>query len=396
MRRRSRAGGETLKMRPRKTATRKRGNAPKVGDRGTPAPDQDTEIARVIRERDQALEQLSEALEQQTATSNVLRVISSSPGELEPVFQAMLANAVRICEAKFGTLYLREGDAFRAAALHNAPPAFAEFWQRGPHRPGASTVLSRVLRTKEVVHISDITADQAYIERDPLFIAAAELGGFRTVLAVPMLKEADVLGAIYIYRQEVWPFSDNQIALLASFASQAVIAIENARLLNELRESLQQQTATADVLKVISRSTFDLQTVLETLTQSAARLCEADIAAIIRQKGESNYWATSYGLSPEQSEYAKNVAIGRDRGTVTGRVLMEGKTVHVPDVLTDPEYTYLNVQKVAGYRSTLGVPLLREGSPIGVVLLMRRSARAFTDKQIELADNLCRPSGDCD
>ena len=194
------------------------------------------ENARLFEAEQQRTRELSESLEQQTATSEVLQVISSSPGELEPVFQAMLENAVRICEAKFGTLYLRAGDAFRAAALHNAPLAFVEFWQRGPHRPGPNTVLSRVLRTKEVVHISDITADQAYAERDPLFIAAAELGGFRTVLAVPMLKETDVLGAIYIYRQEVRPFSNKQIALLASFASQAVIAIENTRLLNELRE----------------------------------------------------------------------------------------------------------------------------------------------------------------
>src|SRR5262249_23889985 len=245
--------------------------------------------------------------------------------------------------------------------------------------PDADAPLGRLLRTKELVHTADELAEKS---SSP----AVKYGGARSLVAVPMRKDNELVGAFVIYRTEVRPFTSKQIELVQNFAAQAVIAIENARLLNELRESLQQQTATADVLKVISRSTFDLQTVLETLTDSAARLCEADIAAIIRQKGESNYWATSYGLSADQSEYLKNVAIGRDRGTVTGRVLMEGKTVHVPDVLADPEYSYLNAQKVAGYRSTLGVPLLREGSPIGVVLLMRRSARAFTDKQIELAE----------
>jgi GAF domain-containing protein len=216
-------------------------------------------------------------------------------------------------------------------------------------------------------------------------VTATELSGTRTLLVVPMINEDKLVGAIAIYRQEVRPFTENQIEFVTNFANQAVIAIEKLRLLNELRQSLQQQTATADVLKVISRSTFDLKTVLNTLVDSAARLCEADTATIGRPQGTTYYFEASRGYSPEFAEFVATHPAEIDKGTVSGRVLLEGKIVHVPDVLADPEYTYGAGQKISGYRTLLGVPLLREGMPIGVLALGRNTVRPFTDKQIELA-----------
>ena len=320
--------------------------------------------------------------EQQTATTEVLHLMSGSHGDLARVFDTILANATRLCQANFGLMHLREGDAFRTVAMHNAPPAFAKLRRREPViRPRP---LLRMAATKQLVNIADITRDDAVQQRDPDLAAFIELTGVRTLLGIPMLKDGNVIGAIAFYRTEVRPFAGKQIELVQNFAAQAVIAIENTRLLNELRQSLKQQTATADVLKVISRSAFDLQPVLDALVETAAKLCAADMASIATRDGEVYRVKANYALSAEWNALVRTLSFRPGRDTVTGRTLLERQTVQIADITTDPEYALTAAASVGKIRTVIGVPLLREGDPTGVMQLARSRNEPFTERQIEL------------
>jgi len=339
------------------------------------------ENVRLFDEVQARTRELSEALEQQTATSEILGVIAASPTDIQPVLQAVAESACRICEAYDSVIRLCEGELLRVRAHHGPIPV--DF---GGSPIGRGWVTGRAFVDREPVHVHDL---QAAADEFPDGSAYARRFGHRTILAVPLVRENEAIGALVIRRAEVRPFTDKQIALLTTFARQAVIAIENVRLFDEvqartrdLSESLQQQTATADVLKVISRSAFDLKSVLQTLVQSAGRLCGADFATITRQKDGVLFFAEAYGYS--FIEYVRALPVERGRGTATGRALLEGRVIHIADVLADPDYTWAEAQRLGGYRTVLGVPMLREGIPVGVLTLTRSEVRPFTEKQIEL------------
>jgi len=345
------------------------------------------ENVRLLNDLRQRTEDLTEALQQQTATADVLKVISRSVSELQPVLDTLVETAAHLCNAEMAFILRREGEVYRLAANFGHSPEYDAFVKTLSISPGRGTVTGRTALEGRVVHIEDITTDPEYDVPE----TRIRLGKARTALGAPLLRENVPIGVIVLARQRVEPFTKKQIELVQTFADQAVIAIENVRLFEEvqarteeLSESLQQQTATADVLKVISRSTFDLKSVLQTLVESAARLCDADQATITRQKDGVFYRAEAYGFPPEFIELVRDIPVKPERGSMNGRTLLEGKVVHVADVLADPDYTFTEPQRLGGYRTVLGVPMLREGIPVGVLTLTRSEVRPFTEKQIEL------------
>jgi len=328
-----------------------------------------------------------EALERQTATSEILRVIASSPTDVQPVFDAIAQSATRLCGGLFGSVYQFDGTLIHMVAHHNYPSAALEFSQRTfPTRPSRHLFTTRAVLTGAPVNIPDVLKDPDYAAHDVM-----RASGFRSVLTIPMRRGGVTVGAITIWHADIGPFTDKHVTLLGTFADQAVIAIENVRLFKELEaknadltEALARQTATSEVLKVISRSTFNLQPVLDTLVENATRLCGASTGLIWRFDGEVFRLKANYGLSGEAKEFWERNPHRPGRGSLTGRAALERRPIHIPDVLADPEYQRAEGQRVGRYRALLGVPMLREGALIGVFSLERTEAQAFTDKQIEL------------
>jgi two-component system, NtrC family, sensor kinase len=369
-----------------------------IEDRGVPVRSASGQAVRLvgavsdISARKEADKALREALKQQTATAEVLQVINSSPGHLAPVFDVMLERAMRLCEAAFGFLMIYDGERFTPAAQRGVPKALTEYFAAGIDQPRPGDAHARVLAGEDIIHHVDQRAEDAYQTGNPLRRAIVDLGGARSALVVALRKDGILLGVFTIYRTEVRPFIEQQIALLQNFAAQAVIAMENARLLTELQqrtsdleESLEYQTATSDVLQVISRSTFDLDPVLHTLVETAVRICGADKGAISMLHPDGLYRPTApVGFGREYEEVIARTAFAPDRGSLTGRVAIEGRVVHIADALDDPEFTAVETRQAGQTRTMLGVPLLREDKIIGALGVFRTRVQPFTERQIEL------------
>ena len=379
MRRRSKASGEPAKAQRRKTVARKSRITPKAAHPRNPsAAREETKVARLTHE-------LSDARQQQTATSEILGVISRSNFKLQPLLQSVVRTAMQLCRAEQAVIYRQQDGKYRFAAGHSTVPAYLEIEKQTVILPGKGTVVGRSALTGRVAQIDDAWNDPLYEKK-----RNAKIGGVRSMISVPLMREGEPIGAIALARNRVEPFTDHEIQLVATFADQAVIAIENVRLFEaeqqrtrELMESLQQQTATADVLKVISRSTFDLQTVLDTLLESAARLCEARRGVMSRRDGDSYRGVAFYNASPEIIDFVKRHPIKPGRHTITARVALERRTIHVADLQADPEYNYVR-RDVDPIRTELGVPMFRGNDLVGVIILYKLVVQPFTDKQIEL------------
>jgi len=344
--------------------------------------------AVIAIENARLLTELRESLEQQTATSKVLEVISSSPGELEPVFAAMLENAVRICDAKFGNIYRWDGELLHLAAAYNTPPALAAHRKNVPMRIEQNQLVAPMVATKLPNQILDAATIEGYLERrDPAAVSAVELGGVRTSIAVPMLKDEELVGSLSLYRQEVRPFTEKQVALVASFANQAVIAIENARLLSELRESLAQQTATSEVLRVISSSPGQLAPVFGSILENAAGICEAKFATLYLAEGDKFRVAAMHNAPPGFIELQESRGtFAAKPGTLLDRVLRNRQVAQSDDLAAEALPGAMHVE-IGGARSTVCVPMLKDDALIGAIFIYRQEVRPFTDKQIALLQN---------
>jgi signal transduction histidine kinase/putative methionine-R-sulfoxide reductase with GAF domain len=342
--------------------------------------------AVIAIENTRLLNELRESLQQQTATADVLKVISQSVSNLQPVLDTLVETAAQLCDADMAFIFRREGEVYRLAANSGFSPEYEAFVKDLSISPGRGTVTARTALEGRIVHITDITADPEYDMPETL-----GLGKARTLLGVPLLRENVPIGVIALARQRVEPFTDRQIELVQTFADQAVIAIENVRLFDEvqarteeLSESLRQQTATAEVLKTISRTAFDLRRVLETLLENAVRICGAKHGMIFRYDGEGCRAAAVYNAPPGSLELWERSPIRAGRGTTVGRALLECRPVQIPDVQADAEYDFPEAQKLQGHRTVLAVPLLREGVPLGTIALYKTEVAPFTEKQIEL------------